>query len=97
MEAHDLDALRELFGKAVVVSGVAHYRPSGRLLLLDVESIGEAGAGDRLFETTPVARKRHAVAIPVTQDESSGVSAFFGTWPGAESEENLIEALQAIG
>ena len=97
MEDHDLDALKKLLGKAVVVSGVAHYRPSGRLLLLDVESIGEAGAGDRVFETAPIARKRLPVVTPVAQDESSGVSAFFGTWPGHESEEELLEALQAIG
>ena len=79
MEAHDPDSLRELFGKAVVVSGMAHYRPSGQLLLLDVEYIGEAGAGDRLFETAPVARKQRPVVVQVPQDESSGVAAFFGT------------------
>ncbi|HHH27247.1 MAG TPA: hypothetical protein ENK57_02705 [Polyangiaceae bacterium] len=97
MEDHDLDALRELFGEAVVVSGMAHYRPSGRLLMVDVESIGEAGAGDHLFEAAPVARRRIPVATPVAQDASSGVSAFFGTWPGEESEDELLEALQAIG
>lgn len=97
LEEHDPDALKELFGRAVVVSGLAHYRPSGRLLLLDVESIGEAGPRDRLFRTAPVARRRPPVVTPVTQDESSGVSAFFGTWPGDESEDELLEALQVIG
>lgn len=97
MEDHDPDALRALFGKAVVVSGMAHYRPSGRLLMVDVESIGEPGAGDHLFEVAPVARRRLPVATPVAQDDSSGVSAFFGTWPGEESEDELLEALQAIG
>lgn len=97
MEDHDPDALRALFGKAVVVSGMAHYRPLGRLLMFDVESIGEAGAGDHLFEVAPVARRRLSVATPVAQDDSSGVSAFFGTWPGEESEDELLEALQAIG
>jgi len=97
MEAHDTGALKKLFGKWVVVSGIAHYRPSGRLFLLDVESIGEAGAGDRVFEVAPAARKRVLVASPVQQDESSGVAAFFGTWPGEESDEELLGALQAIG
>lgn len=97
MEDHDPDALRALFGTTVVVSGMAHYRPSGRLLMVDVESIGEARAGDHLFEAAPVAHKRIAVATPVAQDDSSGVSAFFGTWPGEESEDELLEALQAIG
>lgn len=97
MEEHDLDALRELFGKVVVVSGMAHYRPSGRLLMVDVESISEAGAGDHLFESAPVARTRLPVVTPTAQDDSSGVSAFFGTWPGEESEDELLEALQFIG
>lgn len=96
VEDHDPEALRDLFGKFVVVSGVAHYRPSGRMLLLDVESIGEAGAGDHLFESAPVAPKRLPVATAVAQDESSGVSAFFGTWPGEETDEELLQALQAI-
>ena len=97
MEDHDPDVLKALFGKAVVVSGMAHYRPSGRLLMVDVDSIGEAGAGDHLFEAVPVARKRLPVATPVAQDDSTGVSAFFGIWPGEESEEELLEALKAIG
>lgn len=65
--------------------------------MVDVESIGEAGPADPLFEAAPVARKRLPVATPVAQDDSSGVSAFFGTWPGEESEDELLEALQAIG
>ncbi|MEM9455824.1 MAG: hypothetical protein AAGF11_16710 [Myxococcota bacterium] len=97
MEDHDPDALKGLFGQLVVVSGVAHDRPSGRLLLVDVESIGEAGAGDRVFETIPTARRRVPVATPAPQDDSSGVAAFFGTWPGDETDDQLLDALQAIG
>jgi len=97
MEDHDPDALRELFGKAVVVSGMAHYRPSGRLLMIDVDSIREAGAGDHLFESAPLARRRLPVVTPVGQGDSSGVSAFFGTWPGEESEDEFLEALQDLG
>ena len=42
MDQHDLESLRALLGADVVVSGVAHYRPSGRLLLVDVESLDVA-------------------------------------------------------
>ena len=97
MEDHDPNELRELFGKLVVISGVAHYRPSGRLLMVDVESIGEAGPGDRLFATAPSPRVRRPVAAPVAREHSSGVAAFFGTWPGEESDDELLDALQAIG
>lgn len=97
LEDHDAEELKALFGKHVVVSGLARYRPSGRLLFLDAESIGEASAGDSLFEALPVAQQRLPAVIPVAQDDSSGVSAFFGTWPGDESEGELLDALQAIG
>lgn len=86
VENHDPDALKALFGRSVVISGMAHYRPSRRLLMVVAEAINEAGTGDQIFESAPVAR-----------DESSGVSAFFGTWPGEETEEELLEALQGIG
>jgi hypothetical protein len=48
-------------------------------------------------QTPPPQAVRLPVATPVAQDESSGVSAFFGTWPGDESDKELLEALQAIG
>lgn len=91
-EEHDPETLRVLFGRKVVVSGIAHFRPSGRVLKLDVELIEESTAGDALFESAPVARELRPVAAELAQDESSGVAAIFGTWPGDESEEELLEA-----
>lgn len=97
LEDHDSAMLQQLFGSDVVVSGVAHFRPSGRLFLLDIESLDTARENDQLFESLPTARQRLPVAVPVEQDDTSGVSAFFGTWPGDETEEDLLEALKAIG
>jgi len=37
--------------------------------------------------------------VPATmarQDATTGVSAFFGTWPGDETDEELLAALEAI-
>jgi hypothetical protein len=48
LDDHDPEALKDLFGKQVVVSGSANYRPTGRLLMLDVESISLAGRGSAL-------------------------------------------------
>jgi hypothetical protein len=36
------------------------------------------------------------VASLLPQDDATGVSAFFGTWPGDESDEELLNALEAI-
>ena len=97
MEEHDLETLRSFLGVEVVVSGVAHYRPSGRLLLLDVENLDVARPEDRVFQRAPVARKQKVVIEPSGPSESSGVSAFFDTWPGEETDAELLEALRAIG
>ena len=97
MGVHEPDQLRELFGKRVVVSGVAQYRASGQLLRLDVESIRPVRPGDRLFETMTTAPVMRPVGASVAQDATSGVAAFFGTWPGEETEEELLGALEAIG
>ncbi len=93
---HDPEALRALFGKKVVVSGIAHFRPGGRVLLLQVESIAPAGERDELFEGMPVARSSRPVAERLFQDENTGVSAFFGTWPGHETDDELLDALRRI-
>jgi hypothetical protein len=98
VERHDPEELRDLFAKRVVVAGLAHYRPSGRLLVVDVEHIAVATDGDVLWEQPPVARpaKGAPVARLLPQDESSSVAAFFGTWPGDESDEELLAALAEI-
>lgn len=97
VEDHDLEALRLLLGKEVVVFGVAHYRPSGRILLVRVEDLDVARPEDRIFDKAPIARKPSVSLEPTLQDESSGVSAFFGTWPGDETDAELLDALRDIG
>jgi len=97
MEEHNPEALRTLFGKEVVVSGMAYFRPSGRLLLLDVAALDEARAEDRVFQKAPVARKQKVVLEATGASDTSGVAAFFGTWPGEETDAELLAALRALG
>jgi len=95
LDARDNEQLEALFGSRVVVSGMAQFRPSGKLLVIDVEHLGPARDGDVLFESAPKATAR-PVASLLPQDEASRVSAFFGTWPGDETDEELLDALEAI-
>ncbi len=97
IEDHEPATLRSLFGSRVVVSGMARFRPSGRVLLVEVEHIAEARDADALFETLPIASESLVIAPNATQDEGSGIAAFFGAWPGEESEDELLEALEALG
>ena len=96
LDAHDRGQLTRLFGTRVVVSGLAQFRPSGKLLVIDVEHIGPARDGDVLFESVPKATAR-PVASLLPQEDTAGVAAFFGTWPGDETDEELLAALKDIG
>lgn len=96
LEGHDPDALKVLFNERVLVSGMAQYRPSGRLLRVLGESIGRARAEDAIFEVLPRAVAPLPVVLEQRQDEETGVSAFFGTWPGEESDGDLLDALQSM-
>lgn len=97
IEDHDLPTLKSLFGARVVVSGMARFRPTGRVLVIDVEHISEARDADALFDALPVATESLAIMPSVPQGEGSGIAAFFGTWPGEETEEELLDALEALG
>ena len=98
LDRPDPDALRALFGTAVVVSGVAQYRPSGRLSVVDVEYIGAAGVGDALWGRIPAPGPTRATPVArfAAQDSTSGVSVIFGTWPGEETDADLLAALEAL-
>ena len=93
---HDL--LRELWNSRVVISGIAKYRPSGGIRIIDVKHIGPMGIGDSLFERVPISlpTRTSPVVTLVPQDQKKGVSGFFGTWPGDESEEELLASLKEI-
>lgn len=95
MKEHDLEKLRALLGKEVVVSGLAHYH-LGEPLILELEAIDLARAEDRLFRKRPLPQSQKPVFEALPQDSHTGVAAFFGTWPGEESDEELLQALEVL-
>ena len=98
LERPDLDVLRDLSGKRVVVSGVAMFRASGKLLRVEVEYIGPAREADAMWEKLPAPRPGPGAPVfrPEPQDEHTGVNAIFGIWPGDETDEELLAALKEI-
>jgi len=98
LEAVDPDLLSKLFGQQVVISGMAQFRPSGRLLVVDVEDIAPAGTADQLWQRAPRMQplRSSPVATLVPQDGGTGVGAFFGTWPGDESDQELQRILREL-
>lgn len=83
-------------GRRTVVSGLGHFGPSGKCFLIDAEHVGGEAPGDELFAEVPISDPADFEPPSVPQDAQSGVRAFFGTWPGDETGEELLAALKAI-
>ena len=98
LEQPDHNVLRDLSGKRVVVSGMARFRASGKLIRVEVEYIGLARKTDAMWEKLPAPRPGPGAPVfrPEPQDEHTGVNAIFGIWPGDETEEELLAALKEI-
>jgi hypothetical protein len=98
LEEPDFELLPTLFRQRVTISGMARFRPSGRLLVMDAEYLGPATPNDTIWERMPTARPGAAAPVftPMPQDRASGVAAFFGIWSGEESEQDLLRALEEI-
>jgi hypothetical protein len=90
-----LSILRDFFGKPVMVLGRAVYRPSGRLLRIDAAGLEDGNSASALFSKVPPAQTVRPpspgrLKLPVSGRR--GVAAFFGTWPGDETDAEF-EAL----
>jgi hypothetical protein len=93
LEARDPDLLQKHFGQEITVFGKAVYRPSGSLLRLDAEEILDTTEGRVAFSSIPEALSKPFRTERKLQTGKSGVAAFFGTWPGEETDSDLLTAL----
>ena len=98
MESGDgVSALPEFFGKPVLVLGRAVYRPSGRLLRVDAAGIeviesGKTTGASPLFSKIPppqTVRPSASGRWKISETGRGGVPAFFGTWPGDETDADM--------
>jgi hypothetical protein len=94
----DMAALRPMFGHRVLVQGKAVYRPSGRLLRIDAGLVEPNSGESSLWSILPPPRKRKIDTRQLLkpQGPASGVSAFLGTWPGDETDEEWEEIVEGI-
>jgi hypothetical protein len=94
----DLARAAPLFGKRVVAEGRAVFRPSGSFLRLDADAIVSGEGVSALFSRvpTPLSRTVRRQNFQRPQTAETGVNAFFGRWPGEESEEELLAALEEL-
>ena len=94
----DIAAKAHLAGSRVLVQGKAIYRPSGRLLRLEAQTIdpGADASGFWSKIPPPLRRTLDPATLRKPQTPSSGVSAFFGTWPGDETDEEWAAMIERL-
>lgn len=95
----DLADYRHLLGKAVVATGTAFFRPSGRLLRIDAAELRPATETDAFFSKLPKPRAAGGTksAPALLAPARRGVAGIFGQWPGDESDSEIEVALREIG
>ncbi|HVE72589.1 MAG TPA: hypothetical protein VNI54_14585 [Thermoanaerobaculia bacterium] len=92
------EQLADLFGRQVVVTGVAVFRSSGAVLRIEADAIEPAGADAAVWARipTPLFREVDSAALRQPQGPRSGVNAIMGHWPGEESEEAVAATLREL-
>jgi hypothetical protein len=93
------DALVPFFGQLTVVSGVAHFRPSGTLLRVDAEELAPGHEADLALWSAvpqPLAASFTTHELRRPQRPRSGVNALIGQWPGDETDDEIFALLAEL-
>ncbi len=87
--------LASLFGEDVIVQGRAFFRPSGRVLRVQADTIipAEGDLGPWSSAPRPIMAGIEQRTLIKEQGPRSGLNAIYGGWPGDESDEQLESAL----
>lgn len=94
----DLGCIIGLLGKQVVVDALAVFRPSGSLLRIEAGGMEEASPEDAFFSKLPkpAPAQLDLRAAHQVQAANTGLAAMYGKWPGDETEEQLLAALEEL-
>lgn len=94
----DIGRLGPLLGAPVLVSGLAKFRPSGRVLRIEAEQIVPATGDTALWEAVPrpLFGSLDARALRVPQGPRSGVAAIFGQLAADERDDDFDAAVRAL-
>jgi hypothetical protein len=94
----DISEIANLMDHRVMILGKAIYRPSGRLLRVDAESVEQTNDTGSFFSAVPRPIRRTLDVRDIVHDQSQkmGVAAIIGKWPGDETDEQILEALKSL-
>ena len=94
----NIESISPLLNQRVLVVGKAVYRASGRPLRIDAEAVSKATDEGRFFSTIPKPVRLHFDLREVVRDQQHklGVAGIMGKWPGDETEEEILQALEEL-
>jgi hypothetical protein len=93
-----MEQLKELFSQDVLMEGMAVYNAFGRLLRVEAEAVRPATQEDAFFRRTPepIAVSCTSTLPVLALPARGGASAIWNRWPGEETEEELLAALEEM-
>jgi hypothetical protein len=93
------EELTPFWGRIAVVSGTAHFRPSGALHRIDAEHLSPGSDRDlELWSAVPrpLSVPLDTRALHRVQGPRTGLNALIGEWPGDESEETILALIEEL-
>ena len=92
----EVSSLASLVGHRVLCLGQAVYRPSGKLLRVESDSVAATTDSNAFFSVAPKSARRRPNLRELfdEQKSKSGIRAIIGQWPGDETDEEILAALR---
>ena len=94
-DASSIYSLKDYFGKELTITGMAHYKPGGKLSFIEIQDFAEPGEKDVFFSRIPHAMSvQQQIAFEVKSGKSKNpLRELTGQWPGDESLDDLLKQL----
>ena len=88
--------LRQFWGKGVTVKGTVHFRPTGRVQLLEAQVIKTKESGEEIFAEMPQVQSEAEFASDAFRagERKDWLQEVWGKWPGDESVAEILEELK---
>ena len=94
--SENIGELSVFLNRELTLLGKLIYRPSGSVLRLDVEQVLDTTVGRGQFSQVPVSMETTLKPERRAQTSKSGLASVFGSWPGDESDEELLAGLAGL-
>lgn len=87
--------VKDFIGKDLTVTGMAHYKPGGKLSFIEIQDFAEPGKNDKLFSRIPHAMNvQQQIEYQLKSGKSRNpLATITGKWPGEESLDDILKDL----